>query len=79
MANKLRYTTGHVTVADKAKGVDHVGMIGVALPKDFKGSLKPKNWSYDWRQRMALKKPRKYKDVFVPLTGYLANPNIRSV
>jgi hypothetical protein len=79
MANKLRYTTGHVTVADKAKGVDHVGLVNGALPKDFTGSRKPANWSYDWRQRMALKKPRKYKDVFVPLTGYLANPNIRSV
>lgn len=77
--SKIRYTTGHVAVADKAKGVDHVGMMGGALPKEFKGSLKPANWSYDWRQRMALKKPRKYKGVFVPLTNAFANPNVRSV
>lgn len=77
--SKLCYTTGHVAVADKAKGVDHVGMVNVALPKDFKGSLKLKNWSYDWRQRMAIKKPRKYKGTFVVLTNAFANPNIRSV
>lgn len=78
----MAYVAGALASAAGCTGVPHVQMIERTKAPAGKVKVRTRatnEWAYNWRQRAALKKPRKYKGVFTPLNMQALNTKVVSV
>lgn len=76
------YAAGTLCSANKCASVPHVQMINGTKAPAGKVKVRTRatsDWAYNWRQRVALKKPRKYKDTFRPLNTSALNTRVVSL